>query len=153
MIAIMRRAGVFLFIVIVLHSLSLCAEDMHPSAMMYHGRRMSREHDVFFIAGISTQFRQLFVEFNIPVDPRTVLPENILVNGAPLSGKTNIKFGRNGLFMEVKLDKPCTTETTITLSGITAFDGTPLPEQSFSGVIDGCRFRYARPKPMQCRDD
>lgn len=114
--------------------------------MSFHGKRMSLEHDVFFVTSIDVHTKKILIHFNIPVDPRTFTAEAITINEKRISEETEFRFNKAGEFVEITLHTPITEQSTLELKGVTAFDGTPLAMKTFNGLVNGCRFMYKKPE-------
>jgi hypothetical protein len=87
-----------IFIVILMGVCAVLAAQ--SDSQSYHGKRMSNG-SAFEIVFISTENGIIQLGFSIPVNPQSVRPENIFLNGNPLNNNTAIKFNKTGKIVEI----------------------------------------------------
>jgi hypothetical protein len=117
---------------------TMCREEI----LFFHGKRMVSHHELFRVVLIVMHGRVLMVRFNMPVDPRTVSMQSILINGMPLPAETVVRFNKTGALVEIRFIKQFSSPFTLDVSKVTAFDGSALTLSSFTGISDGTKRKF-----------
>ncbi len=110
--------------------------------IFFHGRRMKSNHELFRVVLIAMHMRVLTVRFNMPVDPRTVNGQTILINGKKLPQGTFMRFSKTGVLVEIKFPEPINEPFALDVSQVTAFDGSQLSLGTFTGIGDGTKLKF-----------
>lgn len=134
---------------------AFCGSRTAQPVRQYHGMRMTMNGSSFYVRSadvekdgqgcISADFR-----FNAAVDPRTVKPASVMVNGNPVPPDTKVIFNKAGTEM-LFVFSPDFSRTldesgiSIELPDAASFDSTPLVMTVFDGLVCGCPQMYAKP--------
>jgi len=107
------------------------------SVMPYHGMRMMMNSRRFYVREIRTEPTSagglsVDIRFNVPIDPRTVLPEFIQINGMQLSSDTHVAFNKAGSVLRFRLAPSVCTG--LIKDGIRAFSLDLTEAASFNGT-------------------
>ena len=116
--------------------------DLSDMSLLYHGKRICTVHEPFCVVCIQPSKTALRIIFNIPIDPRTFVPQNILINGHPLSPDAVIKFNRTGKLMECKVKLGKNDVISLTLKDVKSFDGEVLKRVFFQNLRVGQKIHY-----------
>jgi len=130
--------------------------DGHYSAMPYHGMRMMKGGGIFYVRKISSEQKgnerfRIDIHFNVPIDPRTVQPDRILLNGTSLPSGTDTIFNKAGTVLRLQFPeeydgtaflKSTGQSFSVSLPDAKSFNGTPLTVKQFGGMYCGkdCSF-------------
>ncbi len=110
----------------------------------YCGRRQGRAQVPFEVVFIETETNVLRIFFTVPLDPRTVSAQSILINGETLPEGSSIRFNRPGRLIECVLAEALAEEAVISLADIRSFNGMALKNAEISGIRQNMRwFRRA----------
>ena len=147
-----RRAGMLICMMIVFSAAaSLCTgqPEGFPEhhAMPYHGMRMMRSAGVFEVRRLQIRQAsagniQVDILFSGPVDPRTVVPASVKMNGIALPETTLVQFNRAGnamrLVLPLEFEVVDAQVITLELFDIKSFNGTALTRTGFDGLTGSC---------------
>ena len=114
----------------------------------YHGKRMGA-HIPFDLVFIETETDVLRIFFTLPVDPRTVSVQSIIINGEPLPEGSSIRFSRSGKLVECTLTAALAEESAISLADIRSFDGRSLRNAEIDGIRQNMRWHHRLPHKMK----
>lgn len=118
-----------LFILVINLIISVFAQTKNVESQNYRGQRtyVQKENpltqDIYFVQDMLFE-----VKFSTPVDPRTLKPENILLNEKPLSPETKITFNREGTVARFSISQKNYSSCTIKISGVKTFDGQEIKD-------------------------
>lgn len=147
----MKRSIVLLFMVILSAACILPAQeyerehedgDHDEGIILFHGKRMNCRHGPFMVMKVCMHEDVITVRFNMPVDPRTVNPHAVHLDGRPLPPGSLFRFNKEGMLVEMKLPPHAELSGMLDISGIRAFDGSGLRDFLFDCSDDGCRYIF-----------
>ena len=137
--------------------MQLCFSQNRISQQVHQYNGMRMMNDTYFyvrtIAVSLTANGCISVEcrFNAALDPRSVTPNKILVNGKPLSATTKVLFNKAGTQLRFTLPNEISqqlkdTPFSLELADAASFDKTALSYTIFDGLLCGHSYTYAKPQ-------
>lgn len=130
-----------IFIVVLM---GLCAVLAAQSdSQSYHGKRMNSNGSAFEIVFISTENGIIQLGFSIPVNPQSVRPENIFLNGNPLNNNTAIKFNKTGKIVEIGAALPAGVVSVLVIREVRSFDDQELETEELDELVPDETIEYS----------
>jgi hypothetical protein len=129
-----------IFIVILMGVCAVLAAQ--SDSQSYHGKRMSNG-SAFEIVFISTENGIIQLGFSIPVNPQSVRPENIFLNGNPLNNNTAIKFNKTGKIVEIGTALPAGVVSVLVIREVRSFDDQELETEELDELVPDETIEYS----------
>ncbi|MCR5289958.1 MAG: hypothetical protein K6E51_08215 [Treponema sp.] len=111
-------------------------------SMPYHGMRMLRTAEAFYITSVTTTVPedgvlQFDIEFNVPCNPRSIDISAFTVDGKSLPPDTTFKFNKAGTILRFAIPYTAgkTTQLTLDVPQIQSFNGRILYRRHFSNLM------------------
>lgn len=130
------------------------AQRMHNncySAMPYHGKRMVSDSSRFYVKKIEAKKtengkQRIDIRFNVPIDPRTVKKQQILIDGFSLPDETLIVFNKAGTILRIELPVPSKKTFCLELKSAESFNGTLLAQKQFDALCSDYEGTFDEPE-------
>lgn len=138
---------------ILISTFSLFAADVPvkngKGQMHFHGKRMLQRQNDFFVRQIGIRFldeaeqkgTEIIFMFSSPVDARSILREEIFINGKQCSDDVKIRYTKSGdglsFFIPDDFDdgeNGGVENFSIELGNIKSYNGTPIEESKFENI-------------------
>ncbi len=124
--------------------------NCHP-AMPYHGKRMVSTGTRFYVKKIEAKKtengkQRIDIRFNVPIDPRTVKKQQILIDGFSLPDETLIVFNKAGTILRIELPVPSKKTFCLELKNAESFNGTLLAQKQFDALCSNYEGTFDEPE-------
>lgn len=111
----------------------------------YRGMRMTTEQTEFTVRSLIVQnnsngensLMEITVRFSMPIDPRSVTGETVLLNGSKCGSNVFFHFGRRGESVRITIVNPEEEKYTLKFEGIKSYKEDVLKENIFENIQDG----------------
>lgn len=115
----------------------------------YHGMRVDREEKKFQVTKIAAKknkrsekdLLEIFVRFSMPINPRTVNVQTVLLNEKPCGSNVRFDYDRKGESMRISILEP-DEEYSIEFKNLNSYNGKTMQDAKYCGIKDGLQVRF-----------
>lgn len=117
--------------------------------VFYHGMRVDREEKKFQVTKIAAKknkkneedLLEIFVRFSMPINPRTVNVQTVLLNEKPCGSNVRFHYDRKGESMMISILEP-DEEYSIEFKNLNSYNGKIMQDMKYCGIKDGLQVRF-----------
>ena len=84
---------------------------------------------------------EIFVRFSMPINPRTVNVQTVLLNEKPCGSNVRFHYDRKGETMMISILEP-DEEYSIEFKNLNSYNGKIMQDMKYCGIKDGLQVRF-----------
>lgn len=115
----------------------------------YHGMRVDREEKIFQVTKIAAkrnrksekELLEISVRFSMPINPRSVNAQTVLLNEKPCGSNVHFHYDRKGESMRISIFNP-DEEYSIEFKNLNSYNGKTMQDMKCCGIKDGLQMRF-----------
>lgn len=145
---IVKKIALLFVLLLSLPMMSLAQEKNIPPKrdyVPYHGMRVKPNQQEFMVNVLTAQknsngenaLMEITLRFSMPIDPRTVTPASVLLNGEKCGSNVFFHFGRRGESVRITIVNAQEETFSLKLEGVESYKGDKLAETEFENIQDG----------------